>query len=82
MWWNRAVKVNGIACNDPAVDSCNWNYDIDADGDATSNALYGTVMYRATDRLSLDPACAARTTRSTTASMKATSRPTRCPAST
>ena len=46
--------VNGIACNAPGVDSCGWNYDIDASGDATDNALYGTFTYRASDTLSLD----------------------------
>jgi outer membrane receptor protein involved in Fe transport len=46
--------VNGIACNDPAVDSCNWNYDIDASGDATTNALYVATTFDATDLLTLD----------------------------
>ena len=46
--------VSGIACNAPAVDSCGWNYDIDASGDATDNALYGTLTFRATENLSLD----------------------------
>ena len=46
--------VTGIACNDPAVDSCNWNYDIDADGDATSNALYAVGTYHVNDNLNID----------------------------
>ena len=46
--------VTGIECNDPAVDSCTWNYDIDAVGDATTNALYVAGTFFATDRLTLD----------------------------
>ena len=46
--------VTGIACNDPAVDSCNWNYDIDATGDATTNAAYAAATFDATDMLTLD----------------------------
>jgi iron complex outermembrane receptor protein len=46
--------IDGIACNEPEVDSCSWNYDIDASGDATSNALYATASYRVMDALSLD----------------------------
>ncbi len=46
--------VDGIACNDISVDSCTWNYDIDAKGDITNNAFYTAVTYRATDALSLD----------------------------
>ena len=47
-------QVVGIACNDPSVDSCSWNYDIDGSGDATSNALYASATFRATETLSLD----------------------------
>jgi len=50
----KGEVVDGIACNDPAVDSCTWNYDIDATGDATTNAGYAAVDYRPNDRLSLD----------------------------
>ena len=46
--------VSGIACNEPTVDSCTWNYDIDATGDATSNALYAAAEFNIGDRLTLD----------------------------
>ena len=48
--------LDGIACNDPEVDSCpgGFNYDIDADGDVTSNAVYAVANFRVTDTLSLD----------------------------
>ncbi|MBB6520055.1 TonB-dependent receptor [Pseudoteredinibacter isoporae] len=47
-------RVNGIACNAADVDSCGWNYDIDATGDMTQNAVYATVTYRFNDELSVD----------------------------
>ncbi len=47
--------VTGIECNDdPTVDSCNWNYDIDATGDATTTALYAATTFDVTDRLTID----------------------------
>jgi iron complex outermembrane receptor protein len=46
--------VTGIACNDPAIDSCTWNYDIDARGDATTRALYAATTYEASERWTLD----------------------------
>ncbi|MDH5622042.1 MAG: TonB-dependent receptor [Gammaproteobacteria bacterium] len=46
--------VTGIACNDSAVDSCNWNYDINASGDATTNAFYVATTFDAADMLTLD----------------------------
>lgn len=46
--------VDGIVCNQASVDSCGWNYDIDANGDARSNALYVSLDYRLTEDLSLD----------------------------
>ena len=46
--------VTGIECNAPAVDSCTWNYDIDATGDATTNALYAATTFDVGDRLTLD----------------------------
>lgn len=46
--------VDGIACNDPAVDSCNWGYDINASGDATTNALYAAGTFDLMDRLTVD----------------------------
>ncbi len=47
--------VTGIECNDdPAIDSCNWNYDIDAVGDATTNALYAAGTFDVGDRLTID----------------------------
>lgn len=46
--------VTGIACNDPAVDSCGFNYDIDGNGDATANALYAATSFDITDALRAD----------------------------
>ncbi|MFQ5527077.1 MAG: TonB-dependent receptor [Thermoanaerobaculia bacterium] len=47
--------VTGIECNDDqTVDSCAWNYDIDARGDATTSALYAATTFEATDRWTLD----------------------------
>lgn len=47
--------VTGIACNDdPAIDSCDWNYDIDARGDATTRALYAATTFDVSDQLTLD----------------------------
>ena len=46
--------VTGIACNDPDVDSCGFNFDIDATGDATSTALYAAVTFDLTDQLTAD----------------------------
>ncbi len=46
--------VTGIACNDPAVDSCGFNYDIDATGDATTNAFYAATTFDVMDRLTVD----------------------------
>lgn len=46
--------VTGIACNDPAVDSCGFNYDIDATGDATTTAWYAAATFDAMDRLTID----------------------------
>jgi len=47
--------VTGIECNDdPTIDSCNWNYDIDARGDATSTAFYAASTFDISDRLTVD----------------------------
>ena len=46
--------VTGIACNEADVDSCNWNYDIDAVGDATTTALYAATTIDLTDRFRVD----------------------------
>jgi len=46
--------IDGIACNDAAIDSCNWNYDIDATGDATTNAFYAALEYDLSDQLTID----------------------------
>ena len=46
--------VTGIECNDPMVDSCTWNYDIDATGDATTTALYVATTFDVTDALTFD----------------------------
>jgi outer membrane cobalamin receptor len=51
---NGGEVVTGIACNDPSFDSCNFNYDIDATGDATTNAVYGAIDYHVNDQLTLD----------------------------
>lgn len=47
--------VTGIECNDdPAIDSCGFNYDIDARGDATTRALYAATTFDLTDVLTID----------------------------
>ena len=46
--------VTGIECNDPSVDSCTWNYDIDATGDATTNALYAATTFDVNDQFTVD----------------------------
>ena len=47
--------VTGIDCNDdPTVDSCGFNYDIDATGDATTTAFYAATTLDLTDQLTLD----------------------------
>ncbi len=47
--------VTGIECNDdPTIDSCGWNYDIDATGDATTTAVYGATTFDINDRLTVD----------------------------
>ncbi|MGH8262065.1 MAG: TonB-dependent receptor domain-containing protein, partial [Steroidobacteraceae bacterium] len=46
--------VTGIACNDPAIDSCNFNFDLDATGDATTRAFYAAATFDATDVLTFD----------------------------
>lgn len=47
-------RVDGIACNDASVDSCGWNYDIEATGDAQSQAFYLAYTQHLTDSLSAD----------------------------
>jgi iron complex outermembrane recepter protein len=51
---NHGEAVTGIACNDPAIDSCGFNFDIDASGDATTTALYVATTFDLTDRLTAD----------------------------
>jgi len=47
--------VDGIECNDdPTIDSCGWNYDIDARGDATTTALYAATTFDINDRVTID----------------------------
>ncbi len=47
--------VSGIECNDdPTIDSCNWNYDIDATGDVTTTALYAATTFDLSDMLTVD----------------------------
>jgi outer membrane receptor protein involved in Fe transport len=51
---NHGEMVTGIACNDPAVDSCNWNYDINSVGDSRTTALYAATTFDLTDALTFD----------------------------
>jgi outer membrane receptor protein involved in Fe transport len=51
---NGGEVVTGVACNDPSVDSCGFNYDIDATGDATTNAFYAASTIDLVDRLTVD----------------------------
>jgi outer membrane receptor protein involved in Fe transport len=51
---NHGEMVDGIACNDLAVDSCNWNYDIDSVGDARTNALYAATTFDLADAWTID----------------------------
>ena len=64
-WWSignhkyevvqhHGEMVDGIACNDTAVDSCNWNYDIDSVGDATTAALYAATTFDLADAWTID----------------------------
>lgn len=47
--------VTGIECNDDLdIDSCGWNYDIDAAGDATTTAFFAATTFAANDRLTID----------------------------
>ena len=47
--------VTGIECNDdPTIDSCNWNYDIDSTGDANTTAIYAATTFFATDQWTID----------------------------
>src|SRR5690606_25113947 len=47
--------VTGIACNDdPAIDSCAGNFDIDGTGDATTSAFYAATTFDITDALRTD----------------------------
>lgn len=46
--------VTGIACNAPDVDSCGFNFDIDAAGDATTAAFYAATTIDVTDALRAD----------------------------
>ncbi len=47
--------VSGIECNDdPTVDSCAWNYDIDATGDVTTTAFYAATTVDLSDMLTID----------------------------
>ena len=64
-WWSlgnhkyevvqsHGEMVDGIECNEPDVDSCNWNYDINSVGDATTTALYAATTLDLTDQLTVD----------------------------
>lgn len=46
--------IDGIACNEPTVDSCGFNFDLDAKGDATTNAGYAALEFDASDVLTVD----------------------------
>jgi len=47
--------VDGIECNDDStIDSCAWNYDIDARGDATTTALYAATTFDLNDKWTID----------------------------
>ena len=63
-WWtlgNQAYHVlaaggellSGISCNE-SIEGCGWNYDINATGDATTQALYTTFNYQLNDNITLD----------------------------
>lgn len=63
-WWslgNTAYHVlvpggellDGIECNSDA-EGCDWNYDINSVGDASTFALYATTTWYATEDLSID----------------------------
>ncbi len=63
-WWslgNQAYHVlesggemlDGVACN-ASAEGCDWNYDINAVGDATTNALYTALNYKMNDQLTFD----------------------------
>jgi outer membrane receptor protein involved in Fe transport len=52
---NGGEMVSGIACNDdPTVDSCAGNFDIDGTGDATTSAFYAATTFDITDALRTD----------------------------
>ena len=51
---SKGEVVTGIECNEPDVDSCNWNYDIDATGDATTTALYAATTFDINDQWTVD----------------------------
>ena len=50
----EALSGDSIACNSDAIDSCTWNYDIDATGDTRSDALYFSATFRVSEVLDLD----------------------------
>jgi len=45
--------LDGIACNN-AVSGCDWNYDLNGVGDASTQALYATLGYEIGKNISLD----------------------------
>lgn len=51
---NHGEVVTGIECNDPTADSCGFNFDISATGDATTTALYAATTLDLTDVLTVD----------------------------
>lgn len=46
--------VTGIDCNDPDVDSCGFNFDLDGIGDASAIAYYAATSYDVSDALRAD----------------------------
>jgi hypothetical protein len=64
-WWSignhkyevvqhHGEMVTGIACNATAVDSCNWNYDINSVGDATTSALFAATTFDVSEAWTID----------------------------
>jgi len=46
--------IDGIECNEPDIDACGFNYDIDAVGDVRTSAAYAALELDVMDRLTLD----------------------------
>lgn len=46
--------VTGIACNDPALDGCGGDFDLDQTGDSTTNAFYAAGTFFVNELLTVD----------------------------